>query len=441
MYSYETVTIVTDNGPYIEKLILHAPEVIRAEAIAADTFCVYVERKHPVTGELFMASKTWMGPKIYPSKGYREIRAVYPCDENGKAVSASDTIAVEMPYGPSYPLGYAQASFGMMNEFVKSDYRVMQIKTIPAEIPLSGMVFDEFKGDRCPQLKGWANSRSTDKKLPLGYGYFTPDFEALREAAKRPAMFGPNIPKTLPKKFPLVIWLHGAGEGGTNPTIAYTGNKVVALSAPDIQNKLGGAAYILAPQSPTMWMDNGTGKYTNSGKSMYSKALMSCIKEFVKNNKNIDKNRIYIGGCSNGGFMTMRMIIDYPDYFAAAYPVCEALYDECISDTDIEAIKDLPIWFTHAANDPVVKPDITVLPTYKRLISAGAQNVHASYFDKVVDQSGLFKDDLGRPYEYLGHFSWVHVYNDFCTTDMDNTRVFQDGIPVSLWQWLGLQHK
>ncbi len=441
MYTYQTVTVVTDNGPYITKLLLNAPEEIRAEALSTDTFCVYVERKHPVTGALFMASKTWMGPKIYPSKGYRDVRAVYPCDENGKAVQVSKTIAIEMPYGPSYPLGYAQASFGMMNEFVKSDYRVMQIKTIPAEIPVTGMVFDEFAGDRCDQLKGWANSKSTDKTLPLGYGYFTPDFEALKEAAKHPPMFGPATAKKLPKKFPLVIWLHGAGEGGTDPTVAYTGNKVVELSAPGIQNKLGGAAYILAPQCPTMWMDNGTGKYTTNGKSMYCKALMSCIKEFVKNHKDIDKNRIYIGGCSNGGYMTMRMIIDYPDYFAAAYPVCEALYDDCITDANIQSIKDLPIWFTHAANDPVVRPEMTVLPTYKRLKEAGGKNIHASYFDKVVDQSGLFKDDLGRPYEYLGHFSWVHTYNDFCTTDMDGTRVFHDGMPVSLWQWLGLQHK
>ena len=65
---------------------------------------------------------------------------------------------------------------------------------------------------------------------------------------------------------PLVIWLHGAGEGGTDPTIAYTGNKVVNLSGPEIQAKLGGA-WILAPQTPTMWMDDGSGQYGRTGRS------------------------------------------------------------------------------------------------------------------------------------------------------------------------------
>lgn len=47
---------------------------------------------------------------------------------------------------------------------------------------------------------------------------------------------------------------------------------------------------------------------------------MACIEEFVELHKDqIDADRIYIGGCSNGGFMTMRMIVDYPKYFAAAY--------------------------------------------------------------------------------------------------------------------------
>ena len=40
-------------------------------------------------------------------------------------------------------------------------------------------------------------------------------------------------------KLPLVIWLHGAGEGGTDPRIAYTGNKVVNMSSPELQKKLG----------------------------------------------------------------------------------------------------------------------------------------------------------------------------------------------------------
>jgi len=439
MYSYKTVTQVTDLGPYITKLILELPETVTAGLLQNDMFNVYVERKKSDTGEIIMTSRTWMGPRIYPSKGYREVTAVYPCDENGNRADQSKYVAIEMPYGPQYPLGQAIGYAGSFNEYFKCDYRVTQIREIPGVPPITGMVFDECAGDICEQLKGWSNDRSSYEPLPLNYGYFTPDFEELRKPPAFP--FGPPK-KEIPDKVPLVIWLHGAGEGGNDPRIAYTGNKVVNISSKEIQDKLGGAAYVLAPQAPTMWMDDGSGQYTNDGKSKYTVALKACIDEFVEKHRDkIDTDRIYIGGCSNGGFMTMRMIIDYPDYFAAAYPVCEALWDRVISDEDIEKIKDIPIWFTHAANDMTVAADLTVLPTYKRLRAAGAKNVHVSFFDRVVDLSGMWKDRLGRPYEYMGHFSWVYTLNDQCEYDIDGTRVMVDNVPVKLWQWLGLQHK
>ena len=68
-------------------------------------------------------------------------------------------------------------------------------------------------------------------------------------------------------------------------------------------------------------------------------------------NPAIDTDRIYIGGCSNGGYMTMEMVITYPDYFAAAYPICEAYADNAITDEQLERVKNLPIWFIYAEDD------------------------------------------------------------------------------------------
>jgi predicted peptidase len=99
---------------------------------------------------------------------------------------------------------------------------------------------------------------------------------------------------------------------------------------------------------------------------------MALIQDYVAKNPDIDPNRIYIGGASNGGSMTMSMIMTYPDYFAAAYPASEGYADVFISDEQIEAIKDLPIWFTHAAGDKTNTPDTCTLATYNRLIAAGA---------------------------------------------------------------------
>jgi predicted peptidase len=261
------------------------------------------------------------------------------------------------------------------------------------------------------QAEGWVNSKSSYAELPMRYGYFSPNIGT--------------------GKRPLILWLHGAGEGGFHTAIAYTGNKVVALSSEKFQ-KIFQGAYVVAPQCPTMWMDDGSGQYTSSGKSMYTTALKALIDEFIKIHSDIDTSRIYIGGCSNGGFMTMRMLIDYPDFFAAAFPVCEALYDEVITDKNIEAIKNTPIWFTHAKNDTVVNPELTAIPTLERLQKAGASNVHLSLFDKVVDTSELFKDANGNPYEYHGHFAWIYMLNNQCILDFD-------GSQVNLLQWLSLQ--
>ena len=182
-------------------------------------------------------------------------------------------------------------------------------------------------------------------------------------------------------------------------------------------------------------------QYTRTGKSKYVTALMATIEEFVAAHPEIDRSRIYIGGCSNGGFMTMRMIIDYPDYFAAAYPICEALYDETISDRDIENIKHMPIWFTHAKVDTIVPPDETAVPTYKRLMAAGAENVHFSYYERVLDQTGRFKKPDGTPFEYMGHASWIYTLNNDCKLDFDGSPVLLNGKPTTIFEWLAAQHK
>lgn len=60
----------------------------------------------------------------------------------------------------------------------------------------------------------------------------------------------------------MVAWCR---RGGQDTSIAYSGNKVTNLASDRIQEKFGGA-YILAPQCPTMWMDDGSGEYTKGGK-------------------------------------------------------------------------------------------------------------------------------------------------------------------------------
>ena len=147
------------------------------------------------------------------------------------------------------------------------------------------------------------------------------------------------------------------------------------------------------------------------------------------------------GGCSNGGFMTMKMILHTPDRFAAAFPVCEALPDAVITDEDIQSIAHLPIWFTHAKTDTTVRPSQFVIPTYERLVEAGNTNVHFTFWDKVLDSTGLYTTEAGAPFEYIGHWSWIPMLNNECTLDYDGSPVTIDGNPVTILEWMAAQKK
>jgi len=420
--SYYTITEITDYGPFITKLVLPMRVKVKAEAVKSECFSVYVERKDK-NGEILMLPRSWFESDIKdPSKGYCVVMDAYPSCLDGVRREEGEFVTLEMKYGPVDSLSASIAAIHDMNEYVISDYRITQIAEIPAEgEKLTGLVFDLCAGNTMKQADKFLNDISSYEEEPLKYGYF--------------------VPQTGNGRRPLIIWLHGAGEGGQDPTIAYTGNKVVNLASDEFQAKFGGA-FVLAPQTPTFWMNDGSGQYGKTGKSKYGKALKALIDEFIaRNDAAIDTNRIYIGGCSNGGFMTMRMVLDYPDFFAAAYPVCEALYNEVIGDEELEAIKQLPIWFTHSKDDSIVKPEETVVPTYERLIKAGAKNVHLSLFDQVVDLHGLFTDELGEPFTYHGHFSWIYALNDDCRLDYNGEPVVIDGKDVTLMEWLALQCK
>ena len=129
----------------------------------------------------------------------------------------------------------------------------------------------------------------------------------------------------------------------------------------------------------------------------------------------------------------MNMILNYPDYFAAAYFASEGYADRHISDTQIETIKNIPLWFVYAEGDATNNPSKTTKATYDRLISANASNVHLSYYPNgVVDISGNYKkiDDNTTPYTYSSHWSWVYFLDNDCKENN-----------VYLFNWLGKQKK
>lgn len=397
-------------GSVVAKTVVTLDVTVSASTITPESFLVY-EVKEAVD----MAASSGGEPSEEPvtATSTREVLAAYACDAEGNPVEGdSNMICLELYYDANVGGSFLYDFVGGTNTWLDpyelhlytTDAAALTTADGKAITGLNVVPAIDLKAAMMPQLKGvdLSGTYSNDAgDITLKYGSYAPAEDDHTNA--------------------LVIWLHGAGEGGANgevgPEVANLGNEVTALYTEEFQSLFGGA-YILTPQTPTMWMNNGTGEYTSDGSSIYTEALMALIDAYVKANPDIDTNRIIIGGCSNGGFMTMKMIMTYPEYFAAAYPICEAYTDTWITDDMINSIADLPLWFVYALNDTVVDPNANAIATINRL-KAVNDDVHVSEFENVYGET------------YMGHWSWLYFFNNEC--------VDENG--TNMWQWLAQQTK
>ncbi|KNY29448.1 prolyl oligopeptidase family serine peptidase [Pseudobacteroides cellulosolvens] len=393
--NYRTVTEIFDWGAASTKVIIDLGKPVVQGSVSKDTFTVFVSRSDARIATPLL------------EEGYRTITKAYVSDRNGTPALVGKYAVLEMEIGPNVSLSSPINYYEGFNSWIDYNYKITQVKDIgfgPCKI--KGLVVSKHAGETRKLVDDFSIGKSSYDDITFTYADYKPSKDH--------------------KKNPLIIWLHGWGEGGTDATLPLSANKSVNLSSKEIQSYFGGA-YVLVPQANTYWMDGFTG--IADGTSKYEKALMAFIKDYVSKNKDIDPNRVYIGGCSSGGYMTMLMIRDYPEYFAAAFPVCEGLIDVLITDEQILKMKDVPIWFTAAKTDPTLPPAEFTTPTYERLIDVGAKNVCYTLFEDVHDTSGLYKNADGTAFEYDGHFSWIYVYNNECETTIN-------GKTTTIMEWL-----
>mgnify|MGYP002508254151 CR=1 FL=1 len=119
-------------------------------------------------------------------------------------------------------------------------------------------------------------------------------------------------------KYPLVVWLHGMGDGFAEGKLLESTN-ISYWTSDEFQSRFGqaGGAFILAARS----REEDNIFWSNE----MIEPLRAAIDEFIAQNKeNIDLTRIYVGGYSMGGKMTLKIAVAYPDMFAAIFPVCPA---------------------------------------------------------------------------------------------------------------------
>ncbi|MCF0246125.1 MAG: hypothetical protein HUJ55_04805 [Ileibacterium sp.] len=231
----------------------------------------------------------------------------------------------------------------------------------------------------------------------------------------------------------LFVWLHGGGEGATensDPYIVTLANKVTAYTSEAFQKELGNA-WVLAPQCPTLWMDNGklgdNWMENLTADSLYTQSLTELIDSFAKEH---DLDKIVIAGCSNGGFMTVNMAVANGDKYDAYVPIAEGFIDTAITDDVVNKLKDLPMYFIYAENDDTLDPEHFSKPLLSKLEEAGASNLKVSTTKNVTDSSGKYKNEKGEPYEYSGHWSWIYFDNNESVSNDDQT---------SSWSWIAQQ--
>lgn len=153
------------------------------------------------------------------------------------------------------------------------------------------------------------------------------------------------------KKYPLVLFLHGAGERGDDNASTL---KHAAKDFADLERRAKYPAYVVIPQCPTdrRWSEVDWSKDASALPEEPSDPMRN-IKELLDEmveNAGVDPNRIYITGLSMGGYGTWDAIARYPDYFAAAAPICGGGDPKTVSK-----FKSLPVWCFHGAKDSVVK--------------------------------------------------------------------------------------
>ncbi len=132
------------------------------------------------------------------------------------------------------------------------------------------------------------------------------------------------------KKWPLIVFLHGAGERGNDL------NLVKKQALPRMLGTRRTFPFIvIAPQCPSnaYWSPSMIEELIPQAASLYS----------------IDQDRIYLTGISMGGYGTWMTAIDFPDRFAAIAPICGGGDPGTVS-----AIVRVPVWAFHGAKDPLV---------------------------------------------------------------------------------------
>lgn len=190
------------------------------------------------------------------------------------------------------------------------------------------------------------------------------------------------------RTYPLVVFLHGAGERGTDNDKQLV-HGVPLFAAPEVREKY--PCFLVAPQCPEKqrWVevDWGLDRHTLPKEPGEPGRLTLELIDKLLKDLPVDPKRVYVTGLSMGGFGAWDLVARRPELFAAAAVVCGGA-DEATA----EKVKHVPVWMFHGAKDTVVKP-------------SRSRNMAAA-----LEKAG------GKPklteYPDVAHNSWDPAYRD-----------------------------
>lgn len=140
--------------------------------------------------------------------------------------------------------------------------------------------------------------------------------------------------------WPCIVFLNGRGECGTDGTRQLSQGLMPAiLSEPQRWPAI--VVFPQKPDQPSQWADHD--------------ALVLAALEVTRLEFNVDPNRVYLTGLSQGGAGSWSLGAKHPDLWAAVAPVCG--YGDPVAIAP--EIANLPVWAFHGMKDDVVKPEQT----------------------------------------------------------------------------------
>lgn len=179
------------------------------------------------------------------------------------------------------------------------------------------------------------------------------------------------------KKWPLLVFLHGAGERGNNldqlklhgpPKLIAAGKKFDAI--------------VISPQVPL--------------KNIWNPHAVKALIDEVTRTERVDTSRIYLTGLSMGGFGTWDTALAYPDTFAAIAPICGGAG---VGFVMADRIKDLPCWIFHGDQDGAVSVEFST-KMHGALKKAGSEA-------KLTIYPGVGHDSWTRTYDNPEFWDWL----------------------------------